>query len=65
MSGGPGREWPARLTHADARRSKYGGRNVNIRDMAYSMYDNRYNGNLFFNKIQSSDPMNSLSLIHI
>ena len=32
---------------------------MNIRDMAYSMYDNRYNGNLFFNKIQSSDPMNS------
>ena len=32
---------------------------MNIRDMAYSMYDNRYNGNLFFNKIQSSDPMKS------
>lgn len=32
---------------------------MNIRDMAYSMYDSRYGGNLFFNKIQNSDPMNS------
>jgi len=32
---------------------------VNIRDMAYSLYDSRYSDYVVFNKIQYSDPMKS------